>query len=111
MSQCNLTKAVYERQERLLTSCTKFVIDHAPTNVYILNTHSLHNYHWINSVLPASIHTQCSSLLIPEHTSLRLRAASSLRSKKGSDHEEEHAAANLNKAADPPPFDQVKNTR
>ena len=102
---------MYEWQERLLTSCTKFVIDHAPTNAYILNTHSLHNYHWINSVLPASIHTQCSSPLIPEHTSLCLRAAGSLQSKKGSDHEEENAATNLDEAADPPPFDQVKNTR
>ena len=72
--------------------------------------HSLHNYHWINSILPASIHTQCSSPLIPEHTSLHLRAAGSLWSKKGSNHEEENAATNLNKAANPPPFDQVKNT-
>ncbi|KIK71775.1 hypothetical protein PAXRUDRAFT_72744, partial [Paxillus rubicundulus Ve08.2h10] len=51
-SGCNSTRSVFERQERLLTTRTKDVVDHVPTNAYILNTYALHNYRWITAVVP-----------------------------------------------------------
>ncbi|KAF8425723.1 hypothetical protein L210DRAFT_3319884, partial [Boletus edulis BED1] len=52
---CGSTRAVFEQQERLLSSRTKVLVDHVPTNAYLLNTYSLHNYQWIISAIPISI--------------------------------------------------------
>ncbi|KAF8833805.1 hypothetical protein BDN67DRAFT_992780 [Paxillus ammoniavirescens] len=56
-ANCKSTRAVLERQEHLLMTRTKDLMDHAPANAYILNTYALHNYWWIsNAVLPSLPH-------------------------------------------------------
>ncbi|KAG8217159.1 hypothetical protein J3R82DRAFT_5223 [Butyriboletus roseoflavus] len=42
-SCCTSTRAVFKKQEHSLMLWTKNLIDHAPTNTYIVNTSSLHN--------------------------------------------------------------------
>ncbi|KAG1801434.1 uncharacterized protein HD556DRAFT_1205427, partial [Suillus plorans] len=46
---------VQERQERIVTTRLRQLIDHAPTNAYFLNTHALHNYQHISALLPPDI--------------------------------------------------------
>jgi len=104
-SCCNSTRTVFEQQERLLSSRTKVLVNHTPTNAYVLNTHSLHNYQWILSAIPTSIRNQIRAPLITEHASLRLRAADLLRSKKAAD-----IAPDPGNEADPPPFDRSNKT-
>ncbi|KIK79002.1 hypothetical protein PAXRUDRAFT_79562, partial [Paxillus rubicundulus Ve08.2h10] len=51
-ANCKSTRAVLECQERLLTTQTKDLMDHAPANAYVLNTYALHNYWWISNAVP-----------------------------------------------------------
>ncbi|KAF8546246.1 hypothetical protein OG21DRAFT_1396496, partial [Imleria badia] len=51
-SHCNSTRVVPKKQEHLLTSRTKDLVNHTPTNSYIVNTSSLHNYRWIKAAVP-----------------------------------------------------------
>ncbi|KAI5983205.1 hypothetical protein EDD15DRAFT_2111406, partial [Pisolithus albus] len=82
ISCCTSTRTVLEKQERSITSRTKDLINHAPTNAYIINTSSLHNYQWIKAVVPSTLYDQLLASSILDHTSLRLHAADLLRSKK-----------------------------
>lgn len=84
-SHCDSTTAVPKKQERLITSQTKDVINHAPTNSYIVNTSSLHNYSWIRAAVPRGIYDQIYAPVTSDHMSVRLHAARLLRSKKGAD--------------------------
>ncbi|EGO04721.1 hypothetical protein SERLA73DRAFT_44154, partial [Serpula lacrymans var. lacrymans S7.3] len=51
-SNCATLRETQVQQERIETTCTKSVTQHQPTNIYILNTYSIHNYHHIQSVIP-----------------------------------------------------------
>ncbi|KAF8430572.1 hypothetical protein L210DRAFT_1019310 [Boletus edulis BED1] len=108
-SQCNSTRTVLERQERLLTTRTRLLVDHAPTNAFILNIHSLHNYWWIVSAIPIQTRHQIRASLVPDHALMRSHAVETLRSKKGADGED--AIPNPANEADPPPFDRQSKTR
>ncbi|KAI9566586.1 hypothetical protein HD554DRAFT_1985765, partial [Boletus coccyginus] len=48
---CNSFCDVHMYQEHLVSTQTKKVIEHSPIGMYLLNTHALHNYHQILSVL------------------------------------------------------------
>lgn len=71
-----------EYQERLVSTRTKKVIEHSPTGAYILNTHALHNYHQVLSVLSLDIHKQLTAAIVANHNSLLLYAATLLRAAK-----------------------------
>ncbi|KIO07666.1 hypothetical protein M404DRAFT_104131, partial [Pisolithus tinctorius Marx 270] len=43
-SRCTGVQVVGERQENDKTTRTKMIINHTPTNAFLLNTHALHNY-------------------------------------------------------------------
>ncbi|KAH7885174.1 hypothetical protein F5I97DRAFT_1810575, partial [Phlebopus sp. FC_14] len=43
-SKCTFIRAVHEKQERLITSQIKDLVNHASTNVYIVNISLLYNY-------------------------------------------------------------------
>lgn len=47
---------VFLQQEQILTSCTKAIVKHLPTQSFFLNTYSIHNYIHIKSVLPKVLH-------------------------------------------------------
>ncbi|KAI9458789.1 hypothetical protein HD554DRAFT_2029488, partial [Boletus coccyginus] len=48
---CNSFCDVHVYQKCLVSTWTKKVIEHSPTGTYLLNTHTLHNYHQILSIL------------------------------------------------------------
>jgi hypothetical protein len=81
-SGCNAIRQIFERQERQETTKSKDVLDHVPTNAYVLNTHSIHNYKWIAAVTPSAIRNQCKSAFIADHQAVRLHAAKLVREKK-----------------------------
>lgn len=60
----------------------KKVIQHSPTGAYLLNTHSLHNYRRILSVLAPDLRKQLTAAIVTNHDSLRLHAATLLRAAK-----------------------------
>ncbi|KAF8438190.1 hypothetical protein L210DRAFT_3679452 [Boletus edulis BED1] len=107
-SRCNSTRAVPGKQERLFTSQTKDLVDHMPTNSYIVNTSSLHNYHWIKAAIPRRIYDQIYAALISDHTPLRLHAAHLLRSKQGKGDVADDGTANHDGVlpTDRPAFDR-----
>ncbi|KAH7905869.1 hypothetical protein BJ138DRAFT_1094753 [Hygrophoropsis aurantiaca] len=95
-SDCNSTHQIFERQERLLTTRTKNMIDHKPTNSYVLNSYALHNYRWIAACIPPALHAQNATPFISDHSAARVQAAKLVRSKKAAetmDHEPESNAA------------------
>ncbi|KIO06283.1 hypothetical protein M404DRAFT_55005, partial [Pisolithus tinctorius Marx 270] len=51
-SRCTGVQVVGERQENNETTRMKMIINHAPTNAFLLNTHALHNYRRITAVMP-----------------------------------------------------------
>lgn len=69
-------------QERLASTRTKKVIEHSPTGAYLLNTHALHNYRRILSVLSPDLRKQLTAAIVTDHDSLRLHAATLLRAAK-----------------------------
>ncbi|KAG6376770.1 hypothetical protein JVT61DRAFT_1794 [Boletus reticuloceps] len=107
-SQCNSTRTMLEQQERLLTSRAQLLVDHAPTNAFILNIHSLHNYQWIISAIPIQTQDQTRASLMLDHALMRSHAAETLWSKKGADGED--AIPNPANEADPPPFEWQSKT-
>ncbi|KAL4065523.1 hypothetical protein V8B97DRAFT_1846436, partial [Scleroderma yunnanense] len=51
-SACNAVKQIAEQQEHLVTTRTKDLVSHLPTNAFLLNTHALHNYQHLAAVIP-----------------------------------------------------------
>ena len=54
---------------------TKKVVEHSPTNAYLLNMHALYNYQWILAVLPPDLYTWLKAAVVTDHDSLCLHAA------------------------------------
>ncbi|KAI0703118.1 hypothetical protein C8Q76DRAFT_585447, partial [Earliella scabrosa] len=52
---CADTATVAVRQEREVSAATREIIQHSMTNMYILNTHSIHNYKDINDAIPPQL--------------------------------------------------------
>lgn len=82
---------MHEYQERLVSARTKKFIEHSPAGAYLLNTHALHNYHRIPSVLSPDLRKQLTAAIVTNNDSLRLHAATLLRAAKVA--EGEHSAA------------------
>jgi len=62
------------------------LVDHQPTSLFVVNTHSLHNYQYIQKTIPA--HLSTSSLDLGDTETLRRQAAQQIRnSKKQKDDE------------------------
>ncbi|KAF8546847.1 hypothetical protein OG21DRAFT_1426020, partial [Imleria badia] len=74
-SRCNSTSTVHKKQEHLLTSRTKNLVEHACTNAYVVNTSSIHNYHWIKAAIPSILYDEIYAPLILDHAVLRVHAA------------------------------------
>ncbi|KAI6008574.1 hypothetical protein EDC04DRAFT_2581978 [Pisolithus marmoratus] len=111
-SSCTSTRTVLEKQEHLVTLRTKDLIDHAPTNAYIINTSLLHNYQWIKAVVPSMLYDQVHASSISDHISLCLHAADLLWSKKGKGGETGGTAnCDDTSPAEQPAFDHWKKTR
>ncbi|KAG8923117.1 hypothetical protein FRC02_011341 [Tulasnella sp. 418] len=79
-SGCSGFRQQYIRQERCLTDKTSSVVAHTASNHYILNTGSLHNYSFIQSVLPDDLPGPIFSR-IPEDSfhEVRTKAAHQVR--------------------------------
>ena len=97
-------RTVFEWQERLVTSRTKVLLEHAPTNAFILNIHSLHNHQWIMSAIPIQTQDQLKASPMLDHASMRSHAAETLQSKKGANGED--TTPNTANETEPPAFDQ-----
>jgi len=63
--ECAEYEQVPVRQERELTSVFRTILDHSDTPMYILNTHSLHNYSIIACILPNSLASVLYRPVIP----------------------------------------------
>lgn len=83
-SNCGI-RNVRERQERIITTRLRQLIDHAPNNAYFLNIHALHNYRYISALLPPNIRAQISMPWILDHHAIHLHAAALVRQKKAMD--------------------------
>ncbi|KAF8871236.1 hypothetical protein BD779DRAFT_1478341 [Infundibulicybe gibba] len=77
--ECNSTRSETMRQERLETERTRNVIIHTNSNIFLLNTHSLHNYRHILSSLPPSL---VPRPLLANGDEIRRNAATQMRSSK-----------------------------
>jgi len=84
-SRCNEVQMIQECQEHLITTRTKDIVNHKPTNAYLLNIHALHNYQYIASVLPPSLRSEGNVPLVNDHQTVRLQAAKLVRSKKSAE--------------------------
>lgn len=67
-------------QERLQSQLKQAIVDHKPTALFILNTHSLHNYRQINDIVPE--HLRGSSFNLGDLALLRKAAAQQIRRDK-----------------------------
>lgn len=54
-AECAKTTNEAIRQEREVSMATRKILRHSETNMYILNTHSIHNYRDIHGALPADL--------------------------------------------------------
>jgi hypothetical protein len=54
-AKCTASKRTPRRQERLDLDETEPVIEHQPLEVYVVNTHSLHNSHLLRRALPRDL--------------------------------------------------------
>lgn len=70
------------RQERILTRRTERIIQHEPTPKYFLNTFSIHNYSFIQAVVPPSLQESPSRVLPVDVDRVRTLAAQQIRQKK-----------------------------
>jgi len=100
-----------EQQEHLLTSQTKALVDHAPTNIYIVNMSTLHNYQYIKATISKLLSDQICVPFIADHVSLKLRAADLLRSKKGKDTSDATPSHGEGSSTEWPAFESMKKTR
>ena len=105
-SRCSSTRSIATQQERLVTSRTKVLVDHAPINAYVLNISALHNYQHIEAAIPSFICDQIHIPFIRDHPAVRLHAASLLRSRKGKDL----TADTISAGSEQPAFDHIKKT-
>ncbi|KIK73663.1 hypothetical protein PAXRUDRAFT_114240, partial [Paxillus rubicundulus Ve08.2h10] len=51
-ARCTGLQAIHKRQGHDETTRTKTVFDHTADNIFLLNTHTLHNYRRIAAVTP-----------------------------------------------------------
>ncbi|KAL4075014.1 hypothetical protein V8B97DRAFT_2022606 [Scleroderma yunnanense] len=65
-----------------LTTRTKDLVSHSPTNTFLLNTHALHIYQHLAAVIPPSFHSQFKFPLITDHETIYLNAAKAVCAKK-----------------------------
>lgn len=84
-ASCTQSQTKYERQERQETNKTKTIIEHAPTNIFILNMHALHNYKRIAAVVPSKLLAEHGAAHITDHTAIRLHTAKILQQNKAVD--------------------------
>ena len=79
---------MHEYQERLVSAWTKKFIEHSPAGAYLLNTHALHNYRQIPSVLSPDLRKQLTAAIVTNNDSLRLTLLRAAKVAEG-----EHSAA------------------
>ena len=60
----------------------KNLVCHLPTNLYVLNTHALHNYQYIAAVVPAHLRDEGNIPVVDNHEAIRLQGAKLVRAKK-----------------------------
>ncbi|KAI6147785.1 hypothetical protein BKA82DRAFT_140319, partial [Pisolithus tinctorius] len=67
---CDKPQEFQERQERSETTKKKVTFDHAPTNMYVLNVHALHNYQRVSAAIPEGIQAQRSMERALDHQAI-----------------------------------------
>ena len=90
-------------QERLVSTRTKKIIEHSPTGAYLLNTHALHNYRRILSVLSPDLRKQLTAATVTNHDGLRLHAATLLRVAKVTEGEPTPTGSAVDASEQPAP--------
>ena len=60
----------------------KNLVCHLPTNLYVLNTHALHNYQHIAAVVPPHLRDEGNIPVVDNHDAIRLHGAKLVRAKK-----------------------------
>ena len=94
---------MYQCQECLVTTQTKKVVKHSPTNAYLLNTHALHNYWKILAVLPPDLCKQFEAATVMDHNSLCLHAVELLCTPKSTEGGHIPADSAVNTSKQPAP--------
>ena len=79
---CNTSKQVARQQERLVTTKMKNLVCHLPTNLYVLNTHVLHNYQHIAAVVLAHFCDEGNIPVVDNHDAIRFHGAKLVHAKK-----------------------------
>lgn len=71
---------MFLHQEQILTSPTKAIVKHCPTQSFFLNTYSIHNYIHIKSVLPEALHN--SPIRVTDANAIQKLAVAKLKEKQ-----------------------------
>ncbi|KAF8879795.1 hypothetical protein BD779DRAFT_1446717, partial [Infundibulicybe gibba] len=77
--KCDGIKMIPITQERLEAKKTRHTVIHSDSNIFILNTHSLHNYEYIRAVVPPHL---TPKLLVEDADDIRRNAAKHIRESK-----------------------------